>query len=206
MGISLGLVGLGSFGSVFAPLFKSHPLVERVAFCDSNPEALKRFVNDPFYHDKFDKKDAYRSLDEILKADVDALVIITQPWLHAPQCMAAMNAGKHVYSAVPVISLPDFDEMLDWCDRIINTSRKTGMKYMLGETTIYRPKTMSCRRMADEGKFGSFVYSEGEYFHDVDSHCNLRDVRASRLSNPAGREWPAKVAEYKKSGTSSWLS
>ena len=41
MGISLGLVGLGSFGSCFVPLFKSHPLVDRVALCDQEPERLK---------------------------------------------------------------------------------------------------------------------------------------------------------------------
>lgn len=185
MGIRLGLVGLGSFGSEFAPLFKSHPGVDRIALCDLNPQTLARFVKDPFYRDKFNLKDAYHSLDEILEADLDALVIITQPGLHAPQCIAAMQAGKHVYSAVPVISLPDFNEILEWCDRIIRACEQTGMRYMLGETTIYRPKTMFCRRMADQGEFGSFVYTEGEYIHDVDAECNLRDVIASRSANPS---------------------
>ena len=184
MGIRLGLVGLGGFGSAFAPLFKSNPLVNSVAFCDLNPNSLATFVNDPFYADKFNPRDAYTSLDDILAADLDALAIITQPDLHAPQCIAAMEAGMHVYSAVPVISLPDFDETLDWCDRLIQTSQRTGMRYMLGETTVYRPKTMFCRRMADQGAFGSFVYAEGEYIHDVDGHCNLRDVKARRDANP----------------------
>ncbi len=199
MGVSLGLVGLGSFGSVFAPLFKSHPSVDRVAFCDLNPVSLAKFVDDPFYRDKFHPRDAYSSLDDILGADLDALVIITQPGLHAPQCVAAMEAGKHVYSAVPVISLPDFNEVLEWCDRIIRTAEKTGMRYMLGETTIYRAKTMFCRRMADQGRFGTFVYAEGEYCHDVDSACNLRDVAASRAANPSAI--PAGQALRSRSGT-----
>jgi predicted dehydrogenase len=185
MGIRLGLVGLGAFGSAFAPLFKSHPGVDRIAFCDMNPKSLARFVNDPFYRDKFNPRDAYLSLDDILGADLDALAIITQPQLHAPQCIAAMEAGMHVYSAVPVISLADFDEILDWCDRVVRTCERTGMRYMLGETTFYRPKTMFCRRMADQGEFGTFVYAEGEYCHDVDAHCNLRDVAASRAANPS---------------------
>ena len=41
MGISLGLVGLGSFGSAFADLFMSHPLVDRIALCDREPERIK---------------------------------------------------------------------------------------------------------------------------------------------------------------------
>jgi hypothetical protein len=60
---------------------------------------------------------------------------------------------------------------------------------MLGETTYYRPQTMFCRRMAAKGAFGNFLYAEGEYFHDVDSHeCNLRDVEKARATGKAGQE------------------
>ncbi|MCJ7751934.1 MAG: Gfo/Idh/MocA family oxidoreductase [Armatimonadetes bacterium] len=195
MGISLGLVGLGMFGSEFAGLFNGHPAVDRIALCDREPERLEAFAGKESFQDKFDPSDAYSSLEDICRADLDALVIITQPWLHAQQAVKAMESGKHVYSAVPVVELPDGDEILDWCDRIIETCRRTGMHYMLGETTYYRPQAMYCRCRAAKGAFGDFVYSEGEYFHDVDSpSCNLREVRRSRMDSQAGREW-AQVAE-----------
>ncbi len=190
MGISIGLVGLGSFGSAFADLFKSHPDVSRIALCDREPERIAKFAEDPFFQDKFNTKDAYNSLDDICKADLDAIVIITQPWLHAPQCIQAMESGKHVYSAVPIISVPDGTEILDWCDKLVDTCKLTGQYYMLGETTYYRPKTMFCRRKAGEGAFGDFLYAEGEYFHDVDSDgCSLRGVWNSRTASAAGKEW-----------------
>ena len=200
MGISIGLVGLGAFGSAFASLFKSHPLVSRIALCDREPERIKKFAENPFFKDKFNPRDAYASLDEICKSDLDALVIITQPWLHAPQCVQAMNAGKHVYSAVPIISIPDDDEILEWCDVLVNTCRKTGRFYMLGETTFYRPQAMFCRRKAAAGAFGDFVYAEGEYCHDVDSTCNLRQVSASRRASAAGKEGAALSKKYRDSG------
>ncbi len=189
MGISIGLVGLGSFGSCFAPLFKNHPLVDRIGLCDREPSLLARFAGDPFYADKLNPRDCYDSLDAICRADFDALVIITQPWLHAPQCIQAMASGKHVYSAVPIISIPDDGEILDWCDKLVETVRRTGRRYMLGETTYYHPQSMYCRRRAREGAFGDFVYAEGEYMHDVDAHCNLRQVQQSRTSSTSGREW-----------------
>lgn len=189
MGISIGLVGLGSFGSSFAPLFKSHPAVDRIGFCDREPDRVAKFANDPFYADKFNARDAYPSLDAICKADFDALVVITQPWLHAPQCIQAMESGKHVYSAVPIISIPDDDELLDWCDKLVETVRRTGRHYMLGETTYYRPQAMYCRRKARGTAFGDFVYAEGEYMHDVDSGCNLRQVQRSRTASASGQEW-----------------
>ena len=201
MGISLGLVGLGSFGSCFADLFKSHPLVSRVALCDREPDRIKQFADKPEWKDKFNPRDSYDSLEAICKSDVDALVIITQPWLHAPQCIKALEAGKHVYSAVPIISIPDDEEILMWCDKLVNTCRKTGLSYMLGETTFFRPQTMFCRRKAAAGAFGNFIYAEGEYFHDVDSHeCNLRDVEKSRATGKAGQEGKAIAEAYRAKG------
>ncbi|MEN6641291.1 MAG: Gfo/Idh/MocA family oxidoreductase, partial [Armatimonadia bacterium] len=200
MGISIGLVGLGSFGSSFAELFKRHPLVDRVALCDREPQRVARFAELASWKDKFNPRDAYETLDDICRADLDALVIITQPWLHAPQCVQAMEAGKHVYSAVPIISIPDDDEILEWCDRLVNTCQRTGLHYMLGETTCYRPEAMFCRRMAAEGAFGDFVYAEGEYFHDVDASCNLREVSKARLDSKAGHEWIEARKRYVERG------
>ena len=201
MGISIGLVGLGSFGSSFADLFRCHPLVDRVALCDREPERMEKFAGRESWQDgKFDRRDMYASLDEICRADLGALVIITQPWLHAAQCVQAMESGKHVYSAVPLMCLPDADEVLDWCDRLVETCRRTGLQYMLGETTYYHPQAMFCRRKAAEGAFGEFVYAEGEYMHDVDARCNLRGVREHRLASQAGAEWLAMEKQYADRG------
>jgi len=190
MGISLGLVGLGQFGSGFAELFKKHPLVDRFALCDREPDRVAKFAEREDFTDKLAVADCYTSLDDILKSDLDAIAVITQPWLHAPQCIAAMEAGKHVYSAVPIISIPDGDEILDWCDRIVETCRSTGKHYMLGETTYYRPQAMYCRRRAAAKAFGDFVYGEGEYLHPFDlPACDLRDVQKARLNSRSGQEW-----------------
>ena len=200
MGISIGLVGLGSFGCSFADLFKSHPLVDRVGLCDLEPERMEKFAKKESWADKFDRKDMYDSFDDICASDLDALVVITQPWLHAPQCVKAMESGKHVYSAVPIIKLPDGDEILDWCNKLVETCTKTGMHYMLGETTYYHSQAMFCRRKAAEGAFGDFVYAEGEYFHDVDSGCSLREVWKHRMTGKAGEEWKKLRQEYMDKG------
>ena len=198
MGISIGLVGLGAFGSEFAPLFKSHPLVDRVALCDQEPERLKFWADKEFMGDKFNRRDAFTEFDAILKSDLDALVIITQHWLHAPMSVRAMQAGKHVYCAVPLISVPDADEILGWCDRVVETTKRTGQLFMFGETTFYRPQAMYCRRRAAEGAFGDFVYAEGEYFHDVDH--GLREVKARRLGSKSGQEHARQLEDYRRRG------
>ncbi len=195
MGIKLGLVGLGAFGSAFAPLFASHPLVDSVILCDAEADKVAKHAKDPAIAPK--TAGTASSLDEICKSDCDAVVVITQPWLHAPQCVQVLESGKYVYAAVPVISLPDDNEMLDWCGKIIETVERTGMEFMLGETTIYRPQTMFCRHMAQQGLFGDFVYAEAEYAHDVDCYgCSLREVQASRITGKIGAKHNDFMAPY----------
>ncbi len=188
MGISIGMVGLGQFGRGFVNLFKAHPMVDRIAFCDMEPDRIKKWADDPFMKHKFQAKDAYSTLDEICKSDLDALVIITQPQLHAPQCIQAMKSGKHVFSAVPIIYLPDGNEMLEWCDKMIATVKSTGQRYMLGETSYYVPEAMFLRRKQKEGAFGRFISAVDEYSHDYSgAHgCSLRKVQLSRDASQAG--------------------
>ena len=45
MSISIGLVGLGDFGTQFAELFTHHPLVSRIGLCDRVPERIKEFAD-----------------------------------------------------------------------------------------------------------------------------------------------------------------
>jgi predicted dehydrogenase len=91
-------------------------------------------------------------VDEICKTDIDALVIITQPWLHARQAIQAMESEKHVYTAVPAA------RSLEECDQLVEAVKRTGMIYMNGETSYFRPETAFCRKKAAEGAFGEFVY------------------------------------------------
>ena len=202
MGIKLALVGLGSFGSAFAPLFAAHPLVDSVILCDAEADKVAKHAENPAIAPKV--SGLMSSIDEVCKSDCDAVVVMTQPWLHAPQCIQIMEAGKWVYSAVPVISLPDDNETLDWCGKIIETVERTGMEYMLGETTIFRPQTMFCRRMAQQGFFGNFVYAEAEYAHDVDrSDCSLRHVAVLRTAGKIGQMREKIMAPYYARGCKS---
>lgn len=195
MGISIGMVGLGAFGAGFVDLFKAHPQVDRIALCDKEPERVRRWAEDPFMAEKFNARDAYDSLDAICRSDIDALVVITQPWLHAPQCIQAMQHGKHVYSAVPVSCVPDGNEILDWCDKIIETTRATGRHYMLGETSYYLAESMFMRRKQAEGAFGRIVSAESEYSHDyaVGTLWHVKHMRCQ--TSRTGREWPQILKE-----------
>lgn len=175
--ISIGMVGLGRFGSGFVPIFKAHPLVKRLALCDLDQTKLSSISK------QFKISETYANLDDICNSDLDALVIITQPWLHAPQVIQAMEAGKHVYSAVPIITPQSGknSEIYDWCERLIQACKKTGKKYMLGETSYFRPEVQFAIQKHKNHEFGSISLIEAEYLHDtLLLGCNLIKVQMER--------------------------
>jgi predicted dehydrogenase len=93
---------------------------------------------------------------------VDAAVIIAQNWMHGPQAVQALHAGKHVYSAVPA------GVTLDEIASLVQAVRESGRIYMMGETSTYYPNVIYCRERYRKGAFGRVVYAEAEYFHDWD--------------------------------------
>lgn len=180
MGISVCLVGLGQFGAQFAGLYRDHPLVERLALCDLDERRLAEAAR------RYEVAECYATLDEVCCTDIQAVVLITQPWLHVEQAMQAMRAGKHVYSAVPPVYGTDGERLLEQLDALVDTVRQTGQLYMLGETTCYRPEVVYCRQRAAQGAFGHFTYGECEYWHDLDNPAsNLRQVDRARW----GSQW-----------------
>lgn len=155
MGLKVGICGTGQFAPCFIPLFKVHPLVEEVAIGDIIPERVR------VQAERFDIRRTFASLDEMCDSDLDAIVLMTQRWMHGPQAVQALRAGKHVYSAVPAgISVEEIAEL-------VRTVEETGLIYMLGETSYYYPCTLYCRKRFQNGDFGHFVYGEAQYYHDM---------------------------------------
>jgi predicted dehydrogenase len=72
---------------------------------------------------------------------------------------------------------------------IVEAVASTKLTYMMGETSFYYPAAIFCRERMRTGQFGSFVYGEGEYLHDMD-HGFYDAYRYS-----GGEEWKA-TASY----------
>ena len=57
----------------------------------------------------------------------------------------------------------DIGEILE----IVRLVRETGLTYSMGETGIYRPAAIFCRRKYASGEMGEMVYAEAQYNHDM---------------------------------------
>jgi predicted dehydrogenase len=56
-------------------------------------------------------------------------------------------------------------QTLEDCQLIIDTVKKTGLTYMMAETSYYQQPTISARQFYREGRFGKLSYVESEYLH-----------------------------------------
>ncbi len=155
MAIRLGVCGAGGFARQFVPLFKAHPAVDEVVVADKHADRAAEYASE------FGIDRTFGSLDDLCDSDVDAIALFTQRQLHGPQVIQALQAGKHVYSAVPIA------QTLDEIREIVDTVTETRLIYMTGETSYYYPSTIYCRDRFQKGDFGEFVYGEGQYHHDM---------------------------------------
>jgi predicted dehydrogenase len=150
--VSIGIVG-GGFGASFQ--WHLDPDCTVSAVCDIRPDRLERLA------DVYRCPNGYRDFRQMLKhRGLNAVGVFTPAPLHVWMAVTAMRAGKHVISAVPAgMSAAELEELLD-------TVKSTGMKYMMAETSFYRPEVITCRDWAREGRFGTIFYSEAEYHHE----------------------------------------
>ncbi|WP_232662863.1 Gfo/Idh/MocA family protein [Pseudonocardia sp. TRM90224] len=153
---SIGIVGAGQFAGSFAKLWKLHPGVGDIVATDLVPERAAALAAD------HELAGTLPSFDAVLDSDVDAVAIFTQRWTHGPLVVAALRAGKHVYSAVPM-AVTEAE-----IAAIIDAVRETGLTYMMGETSHYNPATVYAREQVAKGAFGRLFYAEGDYVHDMD--------------------------------------
>ncbi len=157
--LRVGIVGYGvcRFGAAFG--FQDHPNVEIVAVSDLIPERRDGLMKAC----RCDK--SYESLELLVKdPKIEAVFTATDAPSHARHCILALNHGKHVMTAVPAVwgSLED-------AERLVETVKKTGLKYMMAETSCFHDDCYAMRQIYHAGGFGRLVYSEGEYYHYVTS-------------------------------------
>lgn len=149
--VRLGIVG-GRFGASF--YFHEHPncIVEAVSDLRSDRrEHLMRV---------YGCRKSYQSLELLLRdPKIEAVFVATPAPDHARHVIACLDAGKHVLCAVPAAMT------LEECNEVRNAVERTGLIYMMAETSTYRQGMITVKKLYEEGHFGEIFSAAGEYNH-----------------------------------------
>ncbi len=163
--VRLGFVGVGHQGSSHVENFLRIEGVEITAICDINPAKVARMQEvvteagrpKPLGFDA-GPQDFRRLCD---RDDVD-LVFTATPWeWHAPVCLAAMEAGKHAATEVPMCVT------VEECWALVETAERTGRHCVMMENCCYDRTEMMILNMVRQGLFGELLHAECGYLHDL---------------------------------------
>jgi len=167
--VRVGIVGYGycKFGAAFG--FQDHPNVEVVAVSDLFPDRCRALAQ------ACRCEKTYPSLEELVKDDsIEAVFTATDAPSHARHSMLVLQHGKHAATAVPAV----FGSLED-AERLVEAVERSGLNYMMFETSCYRADCHAMRTAYRAGAFGKLLYSEGEYHH----------YHASPQPTPSYKDW-----------------
>ncbi len=153
--IRIGIAGYGvcRMGSSFG--FQDHPNVEIAAVCDVSAERCAELAI------ACKCQRTYSSLEEMVKdQSLEAIFLGTDAPNHAQHAILCLNHGKHVACTVPAV----FGSLED-ADRLYETVKKTGLEYMMFETSAYHAACYAMRVAYESGALGKIIYAEGQYYH-----------------------------------------
>lgn len=142
--VRLGLVGTGRIGQLHVETLLKSQIGELVAVTDLHLDAARdcaeRFGVPKVAHDVSDLLHNY---------DIQGLVICSSTNTHANYCLAAANAGKHIFCEKPI------DADLARIDAVIHEVERTGVKMMVGFNRRFDPSHRRIKHSIEQGKIGT---------------------------------------------------
>ncbi len=163
--VRVAIVGTGLRGASVLREFLAIDNVRITALCDIVPEKVARAakrVTDAGQPAPAMFTAGDHDFEHLVTRDDIDFVYTATPWpWHTPVALAAMRAGKHVGTEVPVAM------SLEQCWDLVDTSEKTRRHCMMMENCCYDFNEMLVNTMVKQGVFGEILYAEAAYIHDL---------------------------------------
>ncbi|MBA7660156.1 Inositol 2-dehydrogenase/D-chiro-inositol 3-dehydrogenase [subsurface metagenome] len=151
------------------------------AVCDIFPYRLKYIsghLKRGYKHDA----NPYESYEEMLdkEKDLQAAIIVTPDWLHAPMTIACLEAGLHVYCE------KEMSNNLEDARKMVQTAQETGKLLQIGHQRRSNPRYQVAEKLIREHKLLGKV-------KNINAQWN-RSVEKDKVLLPAKKIWMDKAA------------
>ena len=154
--VNVAIIGLG-FGAEFIPIYQRHPKATMYAICQRNVEKLNKIG------DAFGVETRYTSFDDVLAdPQVDFVHVNSPIGDHAWMSIAALKAGKHVLSTVPMATT------IEECEEIVRLVKETGLTYMMAETVVYSREFLFIQELYEAGELGKLQYMQASHPQEME--------------------------------------
>jgi phthalate 4,5-cis-dihydrodiol dehydrogenase len=167
--LRLGIVGLGRAFMLMLPAFRRHPGIRLAGAADPRREAREAFSG-TFSAPAFD------TVEELCKADVEALYIASPHQFHVDHTLTACRYGKSVLVEKPMALTPAE------CDRMIEAAHRAGVALLVGHSHSFDAPYLRTAGLVASGRFGALRMLTALNFTDF----LYRPRRPEELHTPHG--------------------
>ena len=205
--MKVGIIGLGYWGPNLVRNFIAQKNVEKVIACDQRSERLD------FIKTKSPSVLVTENFEELLKSDIDAVVIATPVDSHYILSKQALDAGKHIWVEKPFTSTSQQGEDL------LELAEKKNLKIFIDHTFIYTGAVRKMKEIVAKGELGKILHFDsvrinlGLFQKDINviwdlaqhdlsimyfvlSHLKPTAVSANGIANYNGKENIAHISLY----------
>ncbi len=182
--LEIGVLGCGGRGPWIGNLFQENTATKVVALHDAFKDRVDKAAKqlDVPENRRYTGLDGYK---ELLASHVDAVAIISPPYFHPEQAVAALQAGKHVYLAKPIgVDVPG-------CLAIVEAAKKANGKLttLVDFQTRNNPLFREAAKRIHDGEVGKPAVVQGY------SHTGRLGVKPSpRPEESRLRNWVFDIA------------
>jgi predicted dehydrogenase len=141
----VGVIGCGNISGVYLQNLKDAEEIEAIACADIVEDAAREKAG------QFGIGKVYSPDELIADPDIDIVLNLTVPTAHAGLTLAAIRAGKHVYSEKPLGITREEGR------QIVDAARESGVSIGCAPDTFLGAGYQTCRRLLDAGAVGEPV-------------------------------------------------
>ena len=158
--LGVAICGVGWCASQHIAAFLKNPRADITWLCTRDPDRARANLAKSGL--ALPRARITTSYDEVLAAsDVDIVSISTPNHLHAPQAVAAANAGKHLLLEKPTGL--DVEELV----RIRDAVRRAGVRTIVSFELRYNPYLVFARWLRTNGWLGDIRFARTQYLSNV---------------------------------------
>ena len=173
--MKIAIVGCGFVADYYLATLVNYPELHLAGVFDRDEERLARFA-------AFHGMSRFRSYEELLAdRSVELVVNLTNPSSHHQVSLAALMAGKHVYSEKPLaMSFPE-------AEQLVALAESRGLRIVSAPCTVLGEAAQTMWKALRDGRIGTprLVYAEMD-----DGPIPLLDHQS--WASPAGAPWPSR--------------
>lgn len=154
--IRLAITGAGYIAKIHAQAAQNTPGVDLVAVVERFAKTARPFTN------KFGLKNHYSTIEDLVSAGgIDALIIGTPNYLHAPQAISALQAGIHVMVEKPMAM------NAQGAYKMVKASQKSSALLMVAHCWRFDPEVLWLRQQVASGRLGNIIRTKSYGVHKL---------------------------------------